>query len=344
MNGIVIRDVGDVELTTVPKPEPGPSEALVRVRRVGFCRTDKELLEGKHPDSEQFARGESVIPGHEWVGEVADASRCDTVVEGQRVTGETTIYCEDCSFCAAGQTNLCTDAEEIGISRDGAMAEYLAVPEHVLHPIPEAVPDHIAVLTEPTAVAVHAVDRALSVSDADDVLVFGDGPIGLLTAEVAKHVFADRVAVVGHSETKLAIADQIGCDLTINTAGADDPVAVIDEALADAGIDPKLTFEAVGKSAVVDQTVQTVSPSGTVVFLGLEKESLIDMQSVVFGELNLLGSVSSPGVWPRTIDMLEELTLEPLLTAEISLSAAPEHLQEKDVSPVEQVKTVVAFD
>lgn len=344
MNCIVIRDVGEVELTTAPRPEPGPNEALIRVRRVGFCRTDKELLAGEHPASEQFERGESVIPGHEWIGEVADASRCESVREGQRVTGETTVYCGECSYCAAGRTNLCTDAEEIGISRDGAMAEYLAVPEHVLHPIPDHVPDHIAVLTEPTAIAVHAVDRARSVSSAEEVLIYGDGPIGLLTAVVARHVFADRVAVVGHSETKLAIADRIGCDLAINTAQAADPVAVVRDALEDAGAAPEIVFEAVGKSEVVDQTVQVAPPAGTVVYLGLEAESVLDMQEVVLDELTLLGSVSSPGVWPRTIEMLDELPLEPLLTTEISIAQAPQHLREEGVDPDQTVKTVVSFE
>lgn len=344
MQAVVIDDVESVTVKEVSDPSPADDEALVEVRAVGICRTDHEIIEGHHPISDEFADGFELVPGHEWVGEVVETGiGCTRVEAGDRVVGETSLYCGNCDRCEDGLTNLCENGEEVGITRDGALARYLVVPERILHTIPDSLPDEAATFVEPTAVAVHALDRAERTAAIDeDVVIYGDGNIGLLlTAAVSDRWEPASLTVVGRIPEKLDIAESIGADRTIDTSDVDDPAEYVSRRLEEAGVGADVVFEAVGTSEVIPETVEVADDRGTVVFLGLAETATVDMQEIVFKELSLHGSLSSPGTWPRAIDLAERLPTDRLRTGVIGLEEVPNLLEGDYESPTPDVKTIV---
>src|SRR6185369_15542836 len=144
---------------------PPPGEVLVRVLAAGICNTDVELTRGYYP----FAG----VPGHEFVGEV----------DGRRVVVEINAVCHRCQPCRSGRRTHCENRSVLGIiNRDGAFAEYLALPEENLHTVPDEVPTEEAVFAEPLAAALEIQEQVRVTAD-DRVLVVGRGKLGHLIAQ-----------------------------------------------------------------------------------------------------------------------------------------------------------------
>jgi len=350
MKALMIKGVNAVEVTDVPKPTINPDEVLVRVKYVGICKTDIELLWGQHPATKHLIKENksiSLIPGHEWSGEVVRVGNdCKNVRIGDRVVAETSIPCGRCYYCKSGHPNLCEKLQEVGIDRNGAMATYISVPEKIVHKIPENIPFREATLIEPTAVAVHAINRALEGIDKKDslvgknVVIFGDGPIGLLTLLAAKEMLKPhKLCIIGKNHKKLNVAKKFGCDLCINTYGNAGEVAIpiIKKQLTT--ITPDIVFEAVGNREVINETVGVVGKGGIVVFIGLTSVSQIDMEKVVFKELTLKGSISSPHAWDKAIEILSSkwINVAELITEELTLEGAVEFLKNRNEDTIKAV-------
>jgi threonine dehydrogenase-like Zn-dependent dehydrogenase len=350
MKALMIKGVNTLEVTDVPEPTISPKEVLARVKYVGICETDRELLWGQHPATKHLIREKkeiSLIPGHEWSGEVIRVGNdCKNVKIGDRIVAETSIPCDNCYYCKSGRPNLCASLQEVGIDRNGAMAEYISVPEKIVHKIPDNLAFREATLIEPTAVAVHAVNRALEGIDKMDSLaeksaiIFGDGPIGLLTFIAAKEMLKlHKLSIVGKNHEKLNVAKELGCDLCINTYGDLGGAAIYRIKQLLKPITPDIVFEAVGNKEVINETVGVVGKGGTVVFIGLTNTSPIDMEKVVFKELTLKGSISSPHVWDKAIEILisKRRRVTKLITDELTLEGAVEFLKNKKEDTIKAV-------
>jgi (R,R)-butanediol dehydrogenase/meso-butanediol dehydrogenase/diacetyl reductase len=183
---------GDVRLEEVPDPaEPRPDEVVLRVRLCGVCGTDLEEYrhgpitipaDAPHPLS---GRRAPLILGHEVVASVAARGAAVASVDvGNRVVPDGLFTCGQCDRCRAGARLHCVRSAFIGLHTDGGLAPFLTVPASMCVPVPAVVPDRLAVLTEPLAVAVRAVRRA-GLSASDQVLVVGAGPIGQCVAQLA---------------------------------------------------------------------------------------------------------------------------------------------------------------
>ena len=182
-----------------PKPVASPGEALVRVKVAGICNTDLEIVRGY--------MGFTGVLGHEFVGIVEECEAEDLV--GQRVVGEINAYCGRCRYCQRGMPTHCPHRTVLGIwKRDGAFAEYLCLPARNLHPVPEGMADEVALFTEPLAAALEITDQ-VHIRPTDQVVVLGDGKLGLLVAQVLGLLGCDLM-VVGHHEEKLAILARQG--------------------------------------------------------------------------------------------------------------------------------------
>ena len=234
----------DKELRLVedyPTPEPPAGEALIRVSVAGICNTDLELVKGYM----QF-RG---IPGHEFVGVVERAPGAEEW-EGRRVVGEINAACGDCPTCRAGRPTHCPHRTTLGIAgHDGAFAEYLTLPIRNLLPVPDSLPDEVAVFTEPLAAACEILQQ-VHVRPTDRAIVLGDGKLGLLCAQVLTLTGCD-LTVVGHHQEKLDILVRRGI-----------PTALGDE-LVEPGAD--LVIEATGHSGGYAAARRLVRPRGTIV-------------------------------------------------------------------------------
>lgn len=181
----------------VPTPQPGPEEALVRVRLAGICGTDLEMVRGYYPFTG--------ILGHEFVGHVVEAR--DATWVGRRVVGEINVVCSTCDMCRRGLGRHCRNRTVLGIlGRNGAFAEYLTLPLANLHPIPDSIPDEVAVFTEPLAAALEILEQ-VHLHPTHRVLVVGAGRLGQLIVRVLVLTGAHVDVVVRRERPRRLLAD-----------------------------------------------------------------------------------------------------------------------------------------
>ena len=178
MQAVVVENGTVRVVSDWPCPEPGPDEALVRVRLAGICATDLEIVRGYSP-----LQG---VLGHEFVGEIASAPDAGRV--GQRVVGTINVGCGDCAVCLSQGPEHCPNRTALGISRDGIFAEYATLPLDNLLPVPDGLPDEAAVFVEPLAAALR-IREQIAVRPSARVAVVGPGRLGLLVAQVLALAF-----------------------------------------------------------------------------------------------------------------------------------------------------------
>ena len=290
---------GNLELKELSLPQPGPGEALVRLRLAGICRTDLEVLKGYHD-----FRG---VPGHEFVGEVVGPPESSLL--GQRVVGEINIPCGICRRCRQGLAKHCQERRVLGLrGKDGAFAEYLTLPAENLHIVPSGVSDDAAVFTEPLAAAL-AVSETAPANPGERALVVGDGTLGLLVSFTLALRGLDT-HLVGHYREHLRLAESYG----ISTWLEDD--------LSPGEFD--LVVEASGSLGGLGLALARVRPRGTVVLKTTVAGHLpLDPALVVVPEVRLLGSRCGP--FPPALRLLAQGWLDPrpLISRTYPLSQGP---------------------
>jgi threonine dehydrogenase-like Zn-dependent dehydrogenase len=295
----LVAGEGRLELCDRPRPIP-PGECLIRVRQAGICGTDLEILAG-YADF----RG---VPGHEFVGTVEWAPEGAEAWLGRRVVGEINIGCGTCAFCRKGVREHCERRRVLGIrGRDGAFAEYLALPPDNLHAVPDDLPDECAVFVEPAAAACRVLEQ-VDVSGVSEAAVIGDGRLGLLVAQVVHHAGV-RVTVVGRHMAKLAIARQLGMETM-----AADGVRVARGRF-------ELVVDASGRPDGLASALALVRPRGTIVLKStFHGAASIATSPVVVDEVTIVGSRCGP--FPKAIELLSRRALDvrPLLSGTYPLS------------------------
>lgn len=213
MRAVVIEEPNKLSVTTVPDPTPGAGEVVVNVAAAGLCGTDVHMLAGEFGPTKY-----PVIPGHEFAGEiVAVGADVTSFAEGDKVAADPAIYCGACHFCSIGRGNLCEQWGTIGITVDGAAAEYVKVPVRNLYRVPETVELQHAPLIEPLSTIVRGFD-IVDPKLGDHFLIYGAGTMGLLYLQVAQRAGAGSVSVVDINEDRLAVARKLGADHVATSA------------------------------------------------------------------------------------------------------------------------------
>ncbi len=299
-------------LEEVPEPRPGANEVLIRVRKTGICGTDLHLY-----NWDDWARRNLQTPrivGHEFVGEIVELGPGVTgYAVGDRVTAEGHVTCGLCRNCRAGKRHLCERAAGIGGGRDGAFAEYLAVPAFNLWPLHPDIPDEMAAILDPFGNAVHAV-FAFPVAT-EDVLVTGAGPIGLMSAAVCRHLGARRVVVTDVSDYRLALAAKLGATRAVNVARTP-----LEEAMRELGMSNgfDVGLEMSGSAEAFRQMLAAMYHGGGVALLGfLPTGTGIDWDRVIFKGLTLKGIYGREmfETWHRMSQLLRSgLDIAPVVT------------------------------
>lgn len=289
MRALLLTDDGPRLHLDYSTPQPGPGEALIRVRLAGICATDLQLLAG-------YKEGYRGVLGHEFVGEVVDAPGHAAWV-GRRVAGELNIGCGDCDLCRRGLGKHCRQRESLGIiRRDGAFADFLTLPIANLHPIPDELPDEAAVFVEPLAAALQLLEQVHIRPDMR-VYVLGDGRLGLLVAQAIARTGCHLTAL-GRTPAKLDILTT----RNILTARTDDP-----EALAQLIARPAdLVVEVTGSPDGFALARRLVRPGGVLALKSTFAGSLpaFDVSSLVVDEITLVGSRCGP--FPPAIRLLAD--------------------------------------
>jgi L-iditol 2-dehydrogenase len=186
MKALLLSKYNCLEMVDCPVPKPGTGEVLVRVAACGICGSDVHGYDGS-----SGRRIPPIIMGHEASGTIAALGADVTnLIEGERVTFDSTISCGACTYCCRGEINLCSDREILGVScddyrRDGAFAEYVLVPSRIVYRLPPTISFLEAALLEAVSVAVHAVSLTELVSR-NTALVIGAGTIGLLCLQALR--------------------------------------------------------------------------------------------------------------------------------------------------------------
>ncbi len=319
MKSLLLSAYNHLEIADLPLPSIGPDEVLVRVEACGICGSDVHGYDGS-----SGRRIPPIVMGHEASGTIA-AIGADVrgYAEDDRVTFDSTVYCGMCEFCGRGEINLCNNRQVIGVScgdyrRHGAFAEYVAIPQRILYPLPETFSFDDAAMLEAVSVGLHGV-RVSEVKGGETALVVGAGMIGLLTMQAAKAAGCARVFITDVDETRLKLARQVGADETLHCSGAD-LVAEVMRLTDGRGVD--IALEAVGRNETVSAAIDCTRKGGTVTLIGnIVPEVILPLQKVVTRQLRLQGSCSSAGEYPQAIELIAsgKILVKPLITAVASL-------------------------
>ena len=299
MLALTLRN-GQLDLRSdYPTPAPGPGEALLRVRIAGICGTDLALMQG-------YKGGYSGVLGHEYVAEVVAAPGGEQWV-GRRVVGEINTSCGECDHCRRGLVTHCQQRRVLGILNwDGAFAEYMLSPTSLLHPVPENVPDEVAVFAEPVAAA-YAALRDLPPDAGERVIVFGDGRLGQVIAAAFVAEGYDPL-LVGRHAAKLEIAKRQG----IRTASA-----------MPAGVEFDVAVDATGRAEALSSILDCLRPRGTLILKTTSAHpGTLDLSRIVVNELRVIGSRCGP--FPQALAAFSTGRLDPkaLISASYPLSEA----------------------
>lgn len=323
MQSLLLSEYKKLELVDMEVPKIRPEEVLVKVRACGICGSDIHGYDGS-----TGRRIPPLVMGHEAAGEIVEVGSAVRGWDlGDRVTFDSTISCGRCYFCQRGEINLCENREVLGVScgeyrRHGAFAEYVAIPQNILYRLPDNLAYHHAALIEAVSIGVHAVNLTPMQLGAS-ALVVGSGMIGLLTIQALRLRGCAQIIAVDLEDSKLALARELGADLTLNPKQVD-VVEAVRAATEGRGAD--VAMEVVGAAKPIETAIQGVKKGGTVTLVGnISPRVEIPLQVVVSRQLRLQGSAASSGEFPQCIDLLARgaIKVDPIISAQAPLEEGP---------------------
>ena len=272
------------ELVDRPEPSPAADEVKIRVLRTGICGTDLHI-----ESWDSWAAGAvdaPLVPGHEFCGEVVEiGARVRDVAVGDLVSGEGHVVCGTCRNCRAGRRHLCIRTSSIGVNRDGAFAEYVVLPESNVWVHHTSLDPDLGAIFDPFGNAVHTALSFPLVGE--DVLITGAGPIGLIAAQVCRHVGARYVVITDVSPYRLELARAMGVDLALDVSA--ESVASAQRRLGMVeGFD--VALEMSGHPSALPDVIANLNHGGRIAMLGLPSQPIeIDWSKVVTHMITIKG-------------------------------------------------------
>jgi threonine 3-dehydrogenase len=273
-----------LSLVEVPVPSIGPNDVLVRVRSTGICGTDLHIA--AWDDWARRAIRTPLVIGHEFSGDIAALGLAVEGLEvGQLVSGEGHVVCGQCRNCRAGRRHLCVRTQGIGVQLPGAFADYVAIPATNVWVHRHPVDVDVAAIFDPFGNAVHTALQFPCLGE--DVLVAGAGPIGIMSAMVARHAGARFVVVTDLSDERLALASRLGATRTVNVSRSTVADAQRDLGMTE-GFDVGLEMS--GSPAALRDMIANMTHGGRIAMLGIPSgETTLDLGALVFGMITLKG-------------------------------------------------------
>ncbi len=299
-------------MTEVDEPEVGHNDLLIRIRKTAICGTDVHIYNWDQWSQNTVPLG--LVTGHEYVGEVVGMGEEVTgFAIGDRVSGEGHITCGYCRNCRAGRRHLCRNTVGVGVNRAGAFAEYLVIPAFNAFKLPDDVSDELAAIFDPFGNAVHT---ALSFNlVAEDVLITGAGPIGMMAAAVARHVGARNIVITDVNDFRLALAKRMGATRTVNVANESLKDVMTSLGMTE-GFDVGLEMS--GVPSAFRSMLSSMNHGGKVALLGIPGEDMaIDWSQVIFKGLELKGIYGREmfETWYKMAGLIQSgLDLKPMIT------------------------------
>ena len=310
-----------LELCDVPVPQIGPADVLIRVEMAGVCGTDAHIY---HWDSwAQNRLHPPLTVGHEFMGRVVAAGPAVRIAAvGDRVSAEGHIADGTCLLCRTGDAHICERVEIIGVDRDGAFADYIAMPQENVWKLDPAVPDEFAAVFDPLGNAVHTVMSA-GVS-AKSVVITGVGSIGLMAIPVARAAGASAVYAIDVNPAKLQLAKSLGADEVFSATDPGVVETVVSRTNGD-GVD--VLLEMSGSGQAIDAGLRMVRNGGTAALLGIPSDNvnLNLAERIIFKGLTVLGINGRRmfETWYQTQSLVKSgrIHLRPIITHVLPLEA-----------------------
>lgn len=304
-------------LEEVPVPTYGDNEVLIKVRKSAICGTDVHIY--KWDEWAQKTIPTPMVVGHEFMGEIAEVGKnVHHLKPGMRVSAEGHMVCNICPNCRNGKKHVCVDTKGLGVNRPGSFAEYVAIPAENVFVLPDSVPDDLAAIFDPFGNATHT---ALSFPlIGEDVLITGAGPIGIMSAAIARHAGARHVVITDVNESRLDLAVKMGATCAVNIAKTS-----LEQKTKELGIQYGYTvgLEMSGNPKGLSQLLENMQHGGKVALLGiLPPGTVIDWDLVIFKMLTLKGIYGREffTTWYQMSAMLESgLNLSPIITHHFSI-------------------------
>lgn len=293
MRAVVLNAPNDFSPTDVPRPEAGPGELLLEMKKAAICGTDMRILAGTKTKGVRYP---SVI-GHEMCGVISEVGEDVTGFQvGDKAAIANVIPCGSCPACLEGRENACMNRKAIGYEFDGGFEEYVLIPEIAITSgnvikLPEEVSFTAGALIEPLACCIRGLGNA-GTGFNDTVLVVGAGPIGLMHMQLSKISGAKQVIVSEPNEMRRQIALELGADKVVDPT-AEDLEKVVKDATGGMGAD--VIIMAIGVPALVNSTLKLCKKGGTVnLFAGFAGtgESTIEVNTIHYNEINVNGSTA----------------------------------------------------
>jgi len=337
MKTVRLYGARDLRVTTLPDPVPGHDELLLRVREVGICGSDLHYY--RQDGAAPLDPADPMVLGHEFSAEIADdRGEALGLPPGRLVAVDPARLCGRCEWCLSGDPNLCPDQRFAGTpGTHGALAEYYVAPPESIIRIPPEFDATTAALLEPLGVAIHALDLA-HLRPVDSVAVLGAGPIGLLTAQVARASGAGKVFVVEPMRHRLDAARRLEVD-----GAADHPDAVLGWTNG-RGVD--VVFEATNAPSGAEAAAQVARIGGRIIMIGIPEGDAITFKSSALLRrkgLTMKFQRRMGHVYPRAIELVRSarVRLGPLVSHRFPLARTPEAFALQDAYRDGAIKTMV---
>lgn len=295
-----------------PVPEIGPNDVLIKIRKTSICGTDIHIYKWDEWSAKTVPV--PLITGHEWMGEVVKiGSEVKNLDIGQRVSGEGHLTCGTCRNCRAGKQHLCTHTKGVGVTVQGAYAEYFKLPASNMFKLSDDISDDIAAFFDPLGNAVHT---ALSFDlVGEDVLITGGGPIGCMAAAICRFAGARHVVVTDINPYRLELAKKMGATRAVNVSKTE-LKAVMKELGMTEGFDVGLEMS--GVAVAIRQMVELMRHGGKIAMLGIPPKDLaIDWNQVIFKGLFIKGIYGREmyETWYKMNAMVQSgLDMSPMIT------------------------------
>ena len=299
-------------LETIKKPTIGHNDVLIKVRRTAICGTDIHIYQW-----DAWAQKTIPVPmavGHEFSGEIVEIGIEVKGYEiGDRVSAEGHVTCGFCRNCRAGRRHLCRSAVGIGVNRQGAFADYIAVPAFNIFKLPDVISNEMAAILDPFGNATHT---ALSFDlVGEDVLITGAGPIGIMAVAIARYAGARHIVITDVNDYRLELARKMGASVALNVAEG-----TIDQVMQDLGMEEgfDVGMEMSGNPAAFRDLLRTMHHGGNVALLGIPPGDMaIDWNEVIFKGLVIKGVYGREmfETWYKMSSMLQSgLSIDSIIT------------------------------
>jgi 2-desacetyl-2-hydroxyethyl bacteriochlorophyllide A dehydrogenase len=301
-------------------PTVGSGQVLIKIKLAGICGSDPTIFHGRHLRAKP-----PLVMGHEALGEIAVlGDRVAGFAVGNKVVFNPSFSCGKCEWCKQGKDNFCKKIGVLGTDGPGAFAEYILVGANRVYRLPDDISDYIGILTEPLAVAVHAINT-VGVRSEHTVLVVGGGAIGLLAAAMARLRGATTIMVMEIKPFRLQLAEKLGF-IPVNGAAEN----VFERVLAETkgqGVD--VVLDATGSPAIVDLLTLVTKRGGTIGIVGIQKQPApLDLRAFMYKELKMYGSfIYVPQDFSEAVDLIirRKIATEAIIvTHEMPLEQASE--------------------